>query len=126
MRVVGMKNKILVVDDEPDMVDIVKLVLTQSGFSVSTASSGKECIEKASKETFDLIILDIRMPEMDGWTTLRKLKEKKVTDKTKVIILTVEKGPGVEIFGLQDVVSDYITKPFNREKLVKHVKKALV
>jgi len=121
-----MKNKILVVDDEPDMVDIVKLVLTQSGFNVSTAQSGKECLEKAIKESFDLIVLDIRMPEMDGWTTLRKLKERKVTDKTKVIILTVEKGPGVEIFGLQDVVSDYITKPFNREKLVKHAKKALI
>jgi len=121
-----MRNKILVVDDEPDMVDIVKLVLTQSGFDVSTAYSGRECLEKASKESFDLIILDIRMPEMDGWTTLRKLKEKKITDNTNVIILTVEKGPGVEIFGLQDVVADYITKPFNREKLIKHVKKALI
>ncbi|MFH1056074.1 MAG: response regulator [Candidatus Altiarchaeota archaeon] len=120
------KNRILVVDDEPDLVDIVKLVLTQAGFDVSTAQSGKECLEKASKEKFDLIILDIWMPQMDGWTALRKLKEKKITDKTKVIILTVDKGPGVEIFGLQDVVSDYLTKPFNREKLVRHVKKALV
>jgi DNA-binding response OmpR family regulator len=120
------KNKVLVVDDEPDMVDILKLVLTQAGFDVSTAYSGRECIEKASKDDFDIIILDIRMPEMDGWTTLRKLKEKKITDKTRVIILTVEKGPGVEIFGLQDVVADYITKPFEREKLIKHVKKALI
>jgi two-component system, OmpR family, response regulator VicR len=120
------KTRILVVDDEPDMVDILKLVLTQAGFDVSTAYSGRECIEKASKDDFDLIILDIRMPEMDGWTTLRKLKEKKITDKTRVVILTVEKGPGVEIFGLQDVVADYITKPFEREKLIKHVKKALI
>jgi DNA-binding response OmpR family regulator len=120
------RTKVLVVDDEPDMVDILKVVLTQAGFEVSSASSGKECLEKVSKEVFDLIVLDIRMPQMDGWTTLRKLKEKKVTDKTKVVILTVEKGPGVEIFGLQDVVADYITKPFDREKLVKHVKKALV
>jgi DNA-binding response OmpR family regulator len=120
------KNKILVVDDEPDMVDILKLVLTQAGFDVSTAYSGKECLEKVSKEDYNLIILDIRMPQMDGWTTLRKLKEKKITDKTRVIILTIEKGPGVEIFGLQDVVVDYITKPFDREKLIKHVKKALI
>jgi DNA-binding response OmpR family regulator len=119
------KNRVLVVDDEPDMVDILRLVLSQAGFAVTTATSGKECIEKTSHEDFDLIILDIRMPQMDGWTTLRRLKENKVTDKSRVIILTIEKGPGVEIFGLQDVVSDYITKPFDREKLIKHVKKAL-
>ncbi|MFH0863377.1 MAG: response regulator [Candidatus Altiarchaeota archaeon] len=119
------KNRILVVDDEPDMVDILRLVLAQAGFTLSSAASGKECLEKTSREEFDLIILDIRMPQMDGWTTLKKLKENRVTDKTRVIILTVEKGPGVEIFGLQDVVSDYITKPFDREKLIKHVKKAL-
>jgi DNA-binding response OmpR family regulator len=120
------RNRVLVVDDEPDMVDILKLVLTQAGFEAQTAYSGKECLDKVSRQDFDLIILDIRMPEMDGWTTLRKLKEKKITEKAKVIILTVEKGPGVEIFGLQDVVSDYITKPFDREKLIKHVKKALI
>ena len=119
-------SKILVVDDEPDMVDILELVLTQAGFEVSTAHSGRECVDKASKDDFDLILLDIRMPEMDGWTTLRELKKMKVTDKTRVIIWTVEKGPGVEIFGLQDVVSDYITKPFDKEKLIKHVKKALI
>ena len=120
-----MSAKILVTDDEPDMVDIVRLVLKQAGFEIETAYSGMECIEKASSTGFDLIILDIRMPELDGWGTLRKLKESGITNKTKVIILTVEKGPGVEIFGLQDVVTDYITKPFEREKLVKHVKKAL-
>ena len=121
-----MVSKILVVDDEPDMVDILRLILTQAGFEVSTAYSGSECLSKVSKEDFNLIVLDIRMPEMDGWATLRKLKENKVTDGTSVIILTIEKGPGVEIFGLQDVVSDYITKPFDKEKLIKHVKKALI
>lgn len=120
------KNRILVVDDEPDMIDILRLVLTQAGFHVTGASGGRECLDKTSKEDFDLIILDIRMPQMDGWTTLKKLKENGVTDHTAVIILTVEKGPGVEIFGLQDVVSDYMVKPFDREKLIKHVKKALV
>jgi len=119
------KNKILVVDDEPDMVDILRLVLTQAGYQVQPVLSGRDCIDKTSKEDYDLIILDIRMPEMDGWTTLRKLKERKVTDRTKIIILTVEKGPGVEIFGLQDVVADYLTKPFDRERLIKHVRKAL-
>ena len=121
-----MKKRILVVDDEPDMVDILRLILTQAGFEVQSAFNGKECIEKAAAQEFDLILLDIRMPEMDGWTTLRKLKDKHVTDRSRVIILTIEKGPGVEIFGLQDVVADYLTKPFEKEKLIKHVKKALI
>jgi DNA-binding response OmpR family regulator len=120
-----MSNKVLVVDDEKDMADIVRLVLTQAGYDVDMAYSGAQCLEKASKTAYDVIMLDIRMPEMDGWTTLRHLKDKKITEKSKVIILTVEKGPGVEIFGLQDVVKDYITKPFNREKLIKRVKKAM-
>ena len=120
------KHRILVVDDEPDMLDILKTILTQADFEVYTAQSGKECLEKTSHENYDLILLDIRMPQMDGWTALKKLKERGVTDKTKVVILTVEKGPGVEIFGLQDVVEDYITKPFDRQKLIKHIKKALV
>ncbi len=119
------KNRVLVVDDEPDMVEILRLVLTQAGYQVQPVLSGRDCLESTSKEDYDLIILDIRMPEMDGWTTLRKLRERKVTDRTKIIILTVEKGPGVEIFGLQDVVADYITKPFDRERLIKHVRKAL-
>lgn len=121
-----MSAKVLITDDEPDMVDIVRLTLGQAGFETDSAYGGRECIEKALKNGYDMILLDIRMPQMDGWTTLRKLKEKGVTDRTKVIILTVEKGPGVEIFGLQDVVTDYITKPFDREKLVKRVRKALI
>lgn len=120
-----MSEKILVVDDEPDMVDILRLVLGQSGYDVDAAFGGGECIDKASNNEYDLIILDIRMPEMDGWTTLKSLKERSITDNVPVIILTVEKGPGVEIFGLQDVVTDYITKPFEREKLILRVKKAI-
>jgi len=118
-------TKILVVDDEPDIVDILELALTQAGFDVDHAFDGSQCLDMAAKTRYDLVILDIRMPGMDGWTTLRNLKEKGITDKTKVIILTVEKGPGVEIFGLQDVVADYVTKPFNHQQLIKRVKRAL-
>ncbi len=118
-------SKILVVDDEPNMVDIIKIVLKNEGHEIIEAFSGSECIEKTKREKPDLIILDIRMPEMDGWTTLRKLKEMKLLKGTKVIIVTVEKGPGVEIFGLQDLVADYLTKPFDRKLLVEVVKETL-
>lgn len=117
--------KILVVDDEPEMVDILKIMLKDAGHYVKEALNGHECIKQAGKEVFDCILLDIRMPKMDGWETLRKLKEKKLIGKTKVVILTIEKGPGVEIFGLQDAVADYLTKPFEKKILLKTIKNVL-
>ncbi|MFH0860544.1 MAG: response regulator [Candidatus Altiarchaeota archaeon] len=110
---------IMVVDDEADMVEILKHMLESHGHKVSTALSGEECIRKVVQSPPDILVLDIRMPGMDGWQVLKSLKEKKVTDKSKVLILTVEKGPGVEIFGLQDVVSDYLVKPFDKRQLLR-------
>lgn len=110
---------ILVVDDESDMLDIMKHMLEAQGHHVTTVSSGKECLEKVKALAPDILILDIRMPEMDGWETLKELKARNVTDKSKVIILTVEKGPGIEIFGLQDVVTDYLVKPFDKKQLLR-------
>lgn len=118
-------EKILVVDDEKDLRDIVKLVLEKTGYEVEQASCGSECIKKIDMEPVNLIIMDVRMPEMDGWETIRKLKQKNKLDETKIIMLTVEKGPGVEIFGLQDVITDYLTKPFDTHELTKRVKNAL-
>ncbi|MCX6695530.1 MAG: response regulator [Candidatus Altiarchaeota archaeon] len=117
--------KILVVDDEPEMIDILKLILEDAGHKVYSANNGQECLNTAEKEKFDLIFMDIRMPRMDGWETLRRLKEKKLLKGSKVIVLTVEKGPGVEIFGLQDIVDDYITKPFDKDVLLKNMRNIL-
>ena len=116
---------VLVVDDEPEMVDILKLILDSAGHKVKSALSGHECLALVEKEKFDLILLDIRMPKMDGWETLRRMKKGGLVNGTKIIILTIEKGPGVEIFGLQDVVKDYITKPFDKEVLLRRVKEVL-
>jgi CheY-like chemotaxis protein len=117
--------RILVVDDEPELIEIVRLNLANEGYDVATANSGYECLAKMEKEKFDLILLDIRMPKMDGWETLRRMKSRKLINHTKVIILTIEKGPGVEIFGLQDVVKDYLTKPFDKHVLLKSVHETL-
>ncbi len=117
--------KILVVDDEPEMLDILDLILVKEGYDVDIVESGSECLKKARKEKYDLIILDIRMPEMSGWETLQKLKDIGIAKKVKIVMLTVEKGPGVEIFGLQDVVDDYLIKPFDQKVIVKHIKEVL-
>lgn len=118
-------SRILVVDDEQEMVEIIKIILESAGYEVETAYSGHECLIKAEKQKFDLILLDIRMPKMDGWETLKRLKEMDIADGTKIIILTIEKGPGIEIFGFQDVVKDYITKPFDKEDLLKSIRNTL-
>lgn len=119
-----MAKKIMVVDDDPATVMIVKAVLTTHGFDVATAHSGRDCLDKVKNEKLDLILLDIMMPKMDGWETLRKLKKNKITDTTPVVMLTVKEDVG-ETPDLKDVISDYITKPFSKTDLIKRVKKIL-
>jgi len=82
-----------------------------------TASGGKDCLEKISKDKPDLVLLDINMPDMDGWLVLRTLKERGLTEGLKIMMLTATTDIGTDIFGLQDVVSGYIRKPFNNDEL---------
>ena len=120
-----MSHKIMIVDDEPEVVDAVKIILETEGYNTVEAYSGRECLKKLKEEKVDLILLDIRMPVMDGWEVLRKLKEKGITDHTKIAMLTAVLQIGEDIFGLQDVVTDYIRKPFSREQLLGSIRKAL-
>jgi DNA-binding response OmpR family regulator len=121
-----MTNKILVVDDEEDLLTLVKGILEGEGFQVSTVSSGQECLDALKKEKFDLVILDMMMPGMSGRETCEKIRSNPDTKNMKVVFLTVarfsEAGKGT----LTDLkVLDYITKPFENEDLVKRVKKIL-
>jgi DNA-binding response OmpR family regulator len=118
-------KKVLIVDDNPAIQDIVSELVSGSGFAPITASGGKEALEKAAAESPDLILLDINMPDMDGWTVLRKLKDEGITATTKVMMLTATTDVGTDIFGLQDVVSGYIRKPFNNKELSDRLKTML-
>lgn len=115
----------LIVDDNPAIQDIVSELVSGAGFVPLTASGGKEALEKTDSERPDLILLDINMPDMDGWSVLRKLKEEGVTVSTKVMMLTATTDVGTDIFGLQDVVSGYIRKPFNNKELSDRLRTAL-
>ena len=120
-----MIKKVLVVDDNPAIQEIVSELISRVGFVPLTASGGKEALEIARSERPDLILLDINMPDMDGWAVLRKLKGEGITDSTKVMMLTATSDIGTDIFGLQDVVSDYIRKPFNNKELSDRLRNAL-
>jgi len=118
------KKKIMVVDDEESIVELVKAIMESEEYEVVTAMDGNECLEKLKTVKPDLIILDMMMPGMSGREVCEKIRENPKTKNLKVAFLTVAKfsetGKGV----LKEMkVLDYITKPFENQDLVRRVKK---
>lgn len=116
------KAKILVVDDEPDIVEILKYNLEKEGFEVVSAANGEEGIKVAEKEHPDLIILDIMMPEMDGVEVCRTLRGKKEFENTLVAFLTAREEDYSQIAALEVGGDDYITKPIRPRVLISRIK----
>lgn len=115
-----MKSKILLVDDERDIVEFLEYNLNQEGFDVITAYDGIEAIKKVSEKP-DLIILDIMMPHMDGFEVCRRIREKDEYADIPVIFLTAKGAEADEIKGLELGASDFIKKPISPKKLVARV-----
>jgi two-component system KDP operon response regulator KdpE len=113
---------VLVVDDESRMVEFITMNLELEGFRVVRAANGSEALEKASKEHPDLVLLDIMMPEMDGFETLQGLRE---TSSVPVIFLTAKSEEVDRIKGLDLGADDYITKPFSPRELVSRIRAVL-
>ena len=119
----GISGKtILVVDDEPHMVEFIAMNLNLEGVRVVTASNGFEALDKAARETPDLVILDIMMPDMDGFATLQRLRE---NSAVPVIFLTAKNDEVDRIRGLDLGADDYITKPFSPRELVSRIRAVL-
>jgi len=116
-------KKILVVDDEVQLVEMIKIRLESNGYEVITAYNGEEGVEKAIAEQPGLILLDIMMPGMDGFETLRKLKKDAKTTYMAIVMLTA-KAETQSIMQAENLGSaDYIIKPFDTEELLDLVKK---
>ncbi len=114
-------KRILVVDDDPHIVDLVKNRLEVNNYKVIVASDGKEGLEEYKAEQPDLIILDILMPQMDGYTFIRELKT--ITNwKLPPIIVLTAKEKMQDIFKIEGV-SNYMVKPFKAEELLERIKK---
>lgn len=115
-----MKKKILIIEDEIDLIKGLKLNLSDEGFDVDWAVNGVEGLRKALEEAPDLIILDIMLPEMDGLEVCRRLRQKNST--IPVIMLTAKGGEIDKVVGLEIGADDYMTKPFSIRELLARIK----
>jgi DNA-binding response OmpR family regulator len=120
-----MKKRILIVDDEDDILNLVRLILEDAGFECETARNGKEGLSMIHQQNFDLVLLDIMMPVLTGWEVLHFLRDNEQTRNLPVAMLTARafsaETPGIEI----TAYSDYIMKPFEPDDLVERVRKIL-
>jgi two-component system OmpR family response regulator len=114
-----MTHRILVVDDEEDIRNLVAVILKTAGYHVVLACSGQEALQVLDGNHFDLIVLDVMMPAMDGWEVCRQIKSKPGSKDIPVLFLTVRQQPLDKIIGMEVLhASGYISKPFERDELL--------
>lgn len=111
--------KILVVDDEASIVNIISYSLMKEGYEYITANDGEEGLDLFNKENPDLVLLDIMMPKMDGYTVCKKIRE---TSNVPIIMLTARADEVDKVLGLEMGADDYVTKPFSNRELMARVK----
>jgi two-component system phosphate regulon response regulator PhoB len=119
------KPRILVVDDEPEAVELVEFNLKQAGYAVTTAADGAEALKKIHVQAPDLIVLDVMLPEMDGFEICKVLRRDAATAKISIIMLTAKAAEIDRVLGLELGADDYLTKPFSPRELVLRIKKLL-
>ena len=121
-----MGARILCIEDEPEMVELIRLILSRAGYEVLGAENGATGLEILEEEDVDLILLDLMMPGMDGWEVYQRLKANERTRDIPVIIVTAKAQRIDRVLGLYIVgVDDYITKPFSPKELLKSVENIL-
>ena len=119
------KKKILVVDDEPDIVNMLKMRLEASGYEVIIAGDGNTAYNKAKSDSPDLIILDLMLPNMDGYQVCGLLKKDTRYAKIPIIIFTARAQKSDQDLGLEVGANAYITKPFEAKELLEKIKSLL-
>jgi DNA-binding response OmpR family regulator len=112
------RARILVVDDEVDILDLLSELLGESGYEVVRASDGREAIRALFHAQPDIVLLDVAMPELDGWQTLERIRD--VTD-VPVLMLTARAGEDDKVRGLRAGANDYVTKPFSTRELLARI-----
>ncbi len=120
------KKCILCIDDEPEMIDLIRLILNRRGFEVKGAGGGIDGLEMVRTEQPDLVLLDLMMPDMDGWEVYQQMKADDKTRSIPVIVVTAKAQSIDKVLGLHIAkVDDYISKPFSPQELLTSVERVL-
>ncbi|WP_199622566.1 response regulator transcription factor [Paenibacillus alkalitolerans] len=112
------KLHLLVVDDEWNTRNLLRIYLTKSGFQVTEAANGHEALKLIEQQSFDLILLDVMMPDMDGWEVCRRVRQTKITP---ILMLTARTETKDKVQGLHLGADDYVVKPFEPDELIARV-----
>jgi two-component system response regulator VicR len=119
-------TRVICIEDEPEMIDLVQLILSRRGFEVTGAMGGREGLETVKREKPDLVLLDLMMPDMDGWEVYQQMKADETMRDIPVIVVTAKAQSIDKVLGLHIAkVDDYITKPFGPQELLNSVEKVL-
>jgi two-component system, OmpR family, alkaline phosphatase synthesis response regulator PhoP len=117
-----MSKKVLVVDDEQDLLDLMEIILGAEDYIVAKACNGQEALVQVQQERPDLVLLDVMMPVMDGWEVLKSLKGNDQTMNIPVVMVTAKIGEEDRARGLREGASDYICKPFAPREVISRIK----
>ena len=119
-------KRILCIEDEAEMIDLIRLILSRRGYEVQGANGGKEGIDLVRQEKPDLVLLDLMMPDMDGWEVYQQMKADEATRDIPVIVVTAKAQSIDKVLGLHIAkVDDYIAKPFSPQELLTSVEEVL-
>jgi two-component system, OmpR family, response regulator VicR len=119
-------KKVVCIEDEPEMIDLVKLILVRKGFDLTGAMGGREGLEAVRRIKPDLVLLDLMMPDMDGWEVYQQMKADPDLKDIPVIVVTAKAQSIDKVLGLHIAkVDDYVTKPFGPQELLKSVERVL-
>ncbi len=120
------KRRLLYIEDEQEMIDLVRLILGRRGFEIIGANGGRAGLDAVRRILPDLVLLDLMMPDMDGWDVYQQMKADELTQNIPVIVITAKAQSIDKVLGLHIAkVDDYISKPFSPQELVDSVDKVL-
>jgi two-component system response regulator VicR len=120
------KKTVVCIEDEPEMIDLVKLILGRKGFDLIGAMGGREGLDAVRRIKPDLVLLDLMMPDMDGWEVYQQMKADQELSSIPVIVVTAKAQSIDKVLGLHIAkVDDYITKPFGPQELLQSVERVL-
>jgi two-component system, OmpR family, response regulator VicR len=118
------KKRIIYIEDDPEMIDLVELILNRHGFEVQGAHGGRQGLDFVHQQLPDLILLDLMMPDLDGWDVYQQLKAEDETKDVPVIVITAKTQTIDKVLGLHIAkVDDYISKPFRPQELLDSIEK---